>query len=201
MSDTAVEYLRAHCDALLAIGEGEHPRLDRVRYVIDPASGNIVIAARKELDSQPHLVLHVPEDCEGGLHILVEARVLGDCAAVDRFLICLGPPRDKASGTFYELTPVWAKQSGVVYSAEQVAIASPWAGLQGKLCATVNSDPRMLSELAREAGLSGEHAGGVKLVGVDPWGIDLRAPFGLARGSAQAARDLYAKVIAPHNIT
>jgi hypothetical protein len=188
--DLARNYLRSHCDALIAIGEGTvNRRLDRVRYVIDPVSGAPVIAACKGLHEEPELVLHVPEDGDHCLHLLVTAHPLEDCAEVDRYLICLGAPRDKSSSTYYLLTPGWAKFGRELLSAEDIVSPNPWAALQGKLCSAVNKDPEKLAKLTAATGLPADTP--TKLVGVDPLGFDLRAPYGLARGPADIANALY----------
>lgn len=188
---SAIQYLRSFCDAYLAVGASDSRRLDSVRYVIDPKTGVPVCAARKELHEAEELILHIPDDADTALHIQVTAQEIGDSAARDRYLICLGTPRDKASVCYYLLTPQWAKFNNETIAGEEILAVNPWESLQGKLCSSVNKEPQLLARLAQHAGVNPKDVPDIKLVGIDPDGIDLRGPLGVIRGTPQDARQLY----------
>ena len=172
----ALLHFRRHADGLLVASD----RIEPVRFVIDPHSGHPVMAVQPDLLEQDALTLHVPDDDDLALQMLGRPVALDPAvdARCDRFLICLGTPRGRNQRSWMMLEIDQVRFMGDVIEASEVVQPNPFAAGQAAACRRVNADIASLRRACQTAGASVESP---SLVGIDPLGADVRAPFGLVR--------------------
>lgn len=165
-------YLRSHYAGVVLVGE----TVFRRRFVVDPASGKVVLALSAAAGEAESVVFHVPDEHADGLHILVEPRVLPEGALSDRLLVYHG----RAEGTqFAMLEPLDAKWRGQGLELEQVLAPNPLVKDEPKLCRLINTTPDGPARLLRLLGARETHE--PLVVGIDPWGLDVRSRVGMTR--------------------
>jgi hypothetical protein len=192
----ALLHLRRHADGLL-VAAG---RIEPVRFVIDPASGHPVMAVQPDLVDADAPTLHVPDDDDLALQMLgspvrLDPAVDGRC---DRFLIHLGPPKGRNHHAWIMLAVEQVRFMGEVIDPGEVVQANPFAHAEAAACRRANAEPAALGRACLAAGAAVDAP---MLVGIDPLGADVRAPFGLVRiewpvapvASVDAALDLLLK--------
>jgi hypothetical protein len=172
----ALLHLRRHADGLLAAAG----RIEPVRFIIDPASGHPVMAVQPDLVDCDAITLHVPDDDDRSLQMLGAPLALDPAvdARCDRFLIHLGTPKGRHQRAWILLTVEQVRFMGDVIDAAQVVQPNPFASREPAACRTANADLPSLRRACRAAGADVESPA---LVGLDPLGADLRAPFGIVR--------------------
>lgn len=181
----AHRFLRRHLCGLANVGE----RFDVVRMVIDSKSGRITLAVHRDVMDEESLTLHLPNDDDDSLHMMGEFRELdSNCeASCDRYLMYFGAPIIETTGAKRPspAPPVWLEfvphtmkfECGMV-EADEVMVPNPLWREEGKLCKHFNAMPDVIAGACTKAGVE---VVGPKLVGVDPWGADVRASFGHVR--------------------
>ncbi len=172
----ALLHLRRHADGLLAAAG----RIEPVRFVIDPGSGHPVLAVQPDLVDCDSLTLHVPDDDDLALQMMGSPVALDPAvdARCDRFLICLGTPKGRHQRSWIILAVDQVRFMGDVIDASEVAQPNPFASDQAAACRRVNGDLAALRRACLAAGAAVESPA---LVGIDPLGADVRAPFGIVR--------------------
>jgi len=178
----AAIFLRTYCDALLRVDD----RLERVRYVVDPRSGSPVLPVLQDVLEAETVTLHIPDDGlehSDALHILARPLTVdaGTHPAPDRYLICLGPPRQRGASAWMTLTSPTAKFRGQMVETAELFIPNPFAATEGRACSTTNKTPLALRPACDRAGFTPAQLPDPRLVGLDPWGADIRAPLGIVR--------------------
>ncbi|GJM18547.1 MAG: hypothetical protein DHS20C14_07600 [Phycisphaeraceae bacterium] len=156
-----------------------------VRFVFDRADGSVVMAMDpRDTDAAEH-VLCVPDDSfdTHARALLACSRIDEHDPAVDLFAAYHGPER---SAAWVRGVIAFAKlASGDVVDGDDLAWANPLAGAQTALCRALNADPgRLRGACERAAGVAPEDP---FAVGVDPFGVDVRARFGVVRVAFSAA--------------
>ena len=148
-----------------------------IRFVIDGGTGRLVFPADGTMQGAENLVLFVPREQPEDDHELQLMLSAGPAteAAADRWRAYHGQPRVSAFGSF--------GIEGVKYDGEVVedAVSGPnaLAGVEGKLCKRLNADlPGLAAACVRAAGV---HVKDPLAVGVDEFGVDLKARFGIVR--------------------
>jgi hypothetical protein len=172
--DDALARLHRHHDAVLRIGD----RVEPIRFVIDPVTGRPVFPAPPGALQEETVTLHAPEDADDALHLMGALVELdpGSDGACDRYLI------------YFERAP-WArwaameieslKNLSTVLDGPEAMVVSPLRGVEPGICKRWNADPARVTALCRKfAGVAPDPA---LLVGVDPYGLDVRARFGIVR--------------------
>lgn len=162
-------------EGVLGIGE----RVERTQFVIDPLSGRPVFPAPPGVFDEEGITLHTPEDEPGSLMVLgrcVEIDPLRD-GACDRWLVYHGKARWSRWAAI-EIESI--KNTDTVLDQEEAQIESPLRAAEPALCKWVNQNHAdALREVCRRSvGTAPESA---LLVGVDPYGLDVRAHFGVMR--------------------
>lgn len=146
--------------------------------MIDPRSGNFLIAIVKDALEADDLILACPRDSfDTQIRISIELSNSITEEQTDRFTAYHLPSTTPllAVGKFD-----YAKlDSGEVVTPEQCSLINPLAGVMGPLCRTLNSDRSRLSSLCNL--LTGVAHDSPLAVGVDNTGIDIRASHGLVR--------------------
>jgi hypothetical protein len=167
--------LRRFYEGVLGIGE----RVERTLLVIDPSSGRPVFPAPPGVFEEESLTLHTPEDEPGALMVLgraVEIDPLRD-APCDRWLIYHGRAR-WARWAAIEIESI--KNTDTVLDRDEAQVPNPLLAAEAALCKWVNSmhAAALKGACARSLGTTPTSA---LLVGVDPYGLDVRVQFGVMR--------------------
>ncbi|MBX3390769.1 MAG: hypothetical protein KF691_15075 [Phycisphaeraceae bacterium] len=172
--DDPARFLRRHFSGTILSDEV----VLRRNFVIDPRSGEIVASLPPNVEEAQSVVLHVPDEADGALQLLVECRAL-DAArdgACDRLLIYHG----RSEGAkFVGLTPVDGKLNKKSFQIEKKFASNPLWADEPRICRVLNSDSGALRTLVKD--LSGREVIEPKAVGVDDIGLDVRTRTGLVR--------------------
>lgn len=169
--------LRQHHEGVLTF-EGV---AESVRFVLDPATGQPVLPVPTRAFDAEALSLFAPDDALDNPDCL---QLLATPALVD-------PERDEACDRFaaYFGKPLharWArlevqslKRLDHVIDGDLVRLANPLRRCEGALCRHANVSPELVARACeRQTGTKPEQP---LVVGVDPWGADVRARFGILR--------------------
>jgi len=181
----AVKHLHRHLQGLLRFGE----RIEPVRYVIDNATGRCVLAVHPDAIDVDSLTLHIPDEGDANLHLLARPTILDPARheSCDRFLIYFGPPIVETDATTRPtpIAPKWimletetAKHNGEMIDAADLEHPNPFRAAEPGACKRLNADPDVLRRACRHHGVDVPNP---RLVGIDPWGGDVRAAFGNVR--------------------
>ncbi len=148
------------------------------RFIYDGQSGEIVLAIDRAALDADEMVLFLPDDTfDAEASLLVHPRACDDDRWTDRHLAYHPDLRP----------PAWARaaidaaklRDGTVVPAERLALTNPLLTTEPALCKLLNADRARLRALVTlMAGVETEHP---TAVGVDRFGIDVRARFGLVR--------------------
>jgi hypothetical protein len=170
----ALRRLHRFFEGVLAIDE----RFERTNFVLDPATRRPVFPAPPGALEATDLTLHIPEDEPGALHLLgkpVELDPNRD-EACDRYLFYFGKPR---WSRFAAITIDHIKTVDLVIDGDEAMIENPLRRIEPTLCRLANRDPQAVATLCqRRANVNPSNP---KLVGIDPYGLDIRAEFGPIR--------------------
>ncbi len=146
--------------------------------MIDPRTGDFIVAILKDALEADDLVLACPRDSlDTLLRISIELSEDVTEEQADRFTAYHLPSATPllAIGKF-----VYAKlDSGEVVTPEECPLANPFVDSMGPLCRSLNADRGVLAGVCKL--LSGVDHESPLAVGVDPAGIDIRASYGLVR--------------------
>lgn len=177
--ETALLALRSHRQGVLFIAETATP----VRFVIDGRTGGLVLPLSGSLIHAPGAegepcTLMAPEESDEALQLLVAVAELEPHReeARDRWQAYHGPPR---VNRWAELTVESAKLGGEVFDGEPFVAPNPLRAAEAALCKRLNADRSALAEACRRA--VGMAPAEPVAVGVDPYGFDVRARFGVLR--------------------
>lgn len=171
---SALRYLRSH-----TLGALHFDALILKRAIaLDPITSDPVITAPPAVLTADHVVLHLPEESDDALQLLVEPVELNPDTdpACDRWRIYHGTPRDPR---FIRLEIQSARLRSAVFDADDLRLANPLANVEPRLCSLLNADLAALSAWCiRETNVTPTDP---RAVGIDPDGLDIRARFGIIR--------------------
>lgn len=173
--------------------------LDKVRFVVDPCGGVIVLPLPGVPVSET-LTLLVPDESDDSMQLLIDAAELDRSRddLCDRWRIYHGSPD---STRWFTLRPDSVKWEGRVYDGSEITQPTSFASAEARLCKLANADrPRLARVCQRLLRVAPAEP---LVVGVDPDGVDLRARFGITRlefptraADAAAAEQMLAALLA-----
>ncbi len=169
--------MRQHHEGVLRFGELVEP----VLFVLDPASGQPVLPVVGHALDFESVVLFVPDDSLSNpecLQISGSPRELDPQReeACDRHGAYFGRP---AHARWARLDVESVKRLDSVVDGDSVRLANPLRRHEGRLCKAANQhEAAIMHACERLTGVKPEHP---LIVGVDPWGADVRARFGVIR--------------------
>lgn len=174
--EDAYDYLRAHLSGRLRFDA------DRIDMRVAPApDGTLIASVMVAMLRAVDTVLELPDDSDDSMTVQVTLEELSetgpDGALCDRWSIYHGEPPDVRWARMHIDA---ARFRGHFIDGVGLARANPFATREPALCKEINEKYAAL--LAPAALATGEHKlAAPRLVGVDPWGFDLRAHMGIAR--------------------
>lgn len=148
------------------------------RFVIDGATGQLVLGADQTLLDAHEVVLCLPDDTfNADATLLVHHRPAEEDRWTDRHMAYHPDHRP----------PRWARavvdsaklNDGRFVEGERLDLLNPLLGVEPALCKRLNADPGALGALC--ALMAGVEPQAPVAVGVDRRGIDIRARFGIVR--------------------
>ncbi len=180
MSDAAWCFLRSNTTASVTFGENT---VD-VSYVIIP-DGRLVIPAMVAMLQPCDIVMYVPEymnDCME-MHVsLFQFKEVGeDGCFADRWRVYHGEPPD-TQWAFVDIDA--ARFHELFIDGETLCRSNPLADLEPSICKTLNAKQDVVRAVCKEKTTVDIQSPFV--VGIDPLGVDVRAPFGIVRVPADA---------------
>jgi hypothetical protein len=159
------------------LGMGE--LVERTLFVIDAVTGRPVLPAPAGIFEQDSITLHAPEDEPGALMVLGQAVEIDPAkdAAPDRWFVYHNKPR-KARWAAIEIESI--KNAEIVLDREDAQVHNPLLAAEPSLIRWVNQShaSQLRDACGRSVRTTPESA---LLVGVDPYGLDVRAHFGVMR--------------------
>jgi len=180
--DEAYGFLRAHLSGRIRF-DGE-----RVELRVAPApDGTLVAPVMVAMLRSVDTVLELPDDSEDGIQLQVTLAQIeesgADGALCDRWCIYHGEPPDVR---WARMTIEAASFHGHFVDGQALARPNAFAGAEPALCKRLNAE--RLDAVVRAAELTAGHRlTEPKVVGVDPWGVDVRSRLGIARIHAAEA--------------
>lgn len=167
-------FLRGNSTATFHFDE----RIEQIRYVI-AGDGSVFAPVPAVASEADQTILFIPNEQQDAMEVMVtldEPEV--DSPDADRWMIYHGKPLPGMLPTRMYIEA--AKYRLYVVDGEKLQHTNPLVSIEPRLCKEVNrSHLGGLKELCRI--MSNVDVDDPRLVGVDPWGLDVRAPFGIVR--------------------
>lgn len=169
----ALAFLRARFTGDLFMEEERKP----VRFVLDNQTGALVANVTNDALEAESLVLHVPEETDGAMQLLLSATKIDGAthASADRWRIHHGEAREAHWALF---TIEGGRFAGAVLDGEALMKPNALGALEPALCKRLNADKGALRRALAGAGHDVEAP---VCVGVDAWGLSVRARFAIVR--------------------
>lgn len=174
--EEAYDYLRAHLTGRLRFDA------DRLEMKVAPApDGTLVASVMVAMLRSVDTVLELPDDGDDSMTVQVtldEIKETGpDGALCDRWCIYHGEPPDVRWARMHIDA---ARYKGHFIDGLALTRPNPFAAREGALCKEINEHHAALLVPAAAA-IGGHKLVNPRLVGVDPWGFDIRGGLGVAR--------------------
>ncbi len=170
----AARILRREHDAVL-LADG---RVESCRFLLDDETGRPITCLPAAVVNADEHILFVPDESEGALQLLTIPEPIegGPRASCDRWMTYFGSP---PHARFVRYAIDCGRMGAAVFDGEALSIPNPLRSETGRLCNRFNRLRRELIELCRTAGCTAP--GPALLVGVDTFGIDVKARFSVLR--------------------
>jgi len=172
--DATLRRLRRFHEGLLRTDD----LVERVRFVTDPATGRLFLPVKPYIFESGSVTLHIPDDADDALHVAV-VPVPADPdrdAGCDRYLIYFGRA-EQARWAALDIESV--KHVDLVLDGPEAQHPNPLRSIEARACKKLNAAPHLIASLCRRrVGVECENP---LLVGIDPFGLDIRARFGIIR--------------------
>jgi hypothetical protein len=148
------------------------------RFMIDGSTGELILGVEQAILDAEDLVLFLPKDTfDAEATVLVHHRAADDDLWTDRHMAY--HPEDRPSRWARAVVDSVKLRDGEVIDGPRLALSNPLLVAEPALCKRLNAEPDRLGELcALMAGVRPEEP---VAVGVDRYGIDVRARFGIIR--------------------
>lgn len=153
------------------------------RFVIDDHSGRLILFAESEAREAESPALLIPEESEPEIELLLDtggAETAPTESQRDRWRAYHGAERRGEWGTASaESVRLRASPGPAVFDGPEVLGPNPLRADVARLIREANRRPSLLAMAVRAR--LGEVSTEPVAVGVDPWGLDVRARFGVVR--------------------
>jgi len=169
----ALDVLDASREGVLSIGGEQRIPL---RYVVAGADGRLVASVPVAALLAHELILHVPEETDDALQLLLSVEEIAESADTDRWQAHHGQPEHVRWGAMFIDS---AKHGPWVFDGDAMMRPNPLTAAEPALCKLANADKAALVRACqRYAGLVVPDP---VCVGADPRGLHIRARFGVVR--------------------
>lgn len=171
--------LRRHLESMLLF-DG-HASTGGVRFIIDDPSGRLVMAVEPVVLSASEFTLFVPEERDGAPQLMLSVAPADPAsgpwaAACDRWQIYHG--RTTLRG-WAVASIECARRGDDVIDADDLAVPNPLTAAGRELRERAGANPAaLIAACNRQAKVP---VADPVIVGIDPWGVDVRARFGIVR--------------------
>lgn len=148
------------------------------RFMVDGSTGELILGVEQAILDAESLVLFLPKDTfDAEATLLVQHRPAEDDQWTDRHMAY--HPEARPSRWARAVVDSVKLRDGEVVDGPRLGLSNPLLAAEPALCKRLNADPDDLGELcALMAGVRPEEP---VAVGVDRYGIDVRARFGIVR--------------------
>jgi hypothetical protein len=167
-----VRELRRHHEGTFVAAERATP----VRFVIDGATGRLVLPVEQWMLDHMDAVIFMPEERNDALQVHVELDATACGAGEDRWAAYHGAPRLRL---WAAARVVGLRREADVCDEREVCAANPLRTAESRLLRVLNAERGALSATCER--LAGVCVTDACAVGIDPFGIDVRARFGIVR--------------------
>jgi hypothetical protein len=174
-ADRAWAFLRNNSTASLSFGENN---ID-LSYIIIP-DGRLVIPAMIAMLQPCDMVMYVPEYADGCMEMHVSLEQFKEDGEnggfADRWQVYHGEPPD-TQWAFVDIDA--ARFHEMFIDGEILRRENALSTIERTLCKTLNENPDVIREICTAK--TNVEVTNPFVVGVDPLGVDIRAPFGIVR--------------------
>lgn len=172
--------LRRFREATLAFGDRRAP----ARFVIDRNDGRVVMPVEPSAFKHPEFTLYLPSESDCDATILLVPRKIDRpeaSEAVDRWSAYHGPIPDSIVWTTSAILGIKSTANPALAIMDESALTCPNAlgTPEFRLIRQANADRELLTRTARA--IAGIDLDDAQCIGIDPDGLDVRAPFGTVR--------------------
>ena len=169
--------LRLFHEGLLLFGDLH----ERVRFVLDPLSGQPVLPVPVYALEVDDLKLCLPDDAFENPECLQVSGIAKEInpnteEACDRHMAYFGKP---GHARYARIDVESIKRLDEVIDGDLVRLANPFRKHEGALCKFANVNPESIANTCQRT--LGTRPDKPMVVGVDPWGLDVRVTFGIMR--------------------
>jgi hypothetical protein len=180
-ADDAYAFLRAHLAGKIRFDS------ERIEIRVAPGpDGSLVASVMVAMLRAVDVVLELPDDSDDGMQVQVTLEQIEESgphgALCDRWCIYHGEPPDVR---WARMSVDAARWHGYFIDGSALTRENPFAAREPAACKALNASG--LEAVTRAAEAAGGHRlVNPKVVGVDPWGIDVRSTLGVVRIPAPA---------------
>lgn len=170
-----MRWLRAHHQGVMRSAD----RIEPVKFVLAPASGDPIAPVPGEIIDEGECVLVVPDEAESALQLMVrpvelDPHLEADC---DRWLIY--HVKARAATRWARLEILAARRFEHVLDPEQIRAVNPFAQAEARTLKGLNAQATLAADLVAQ--VTGSRPGQARFVGLDAWGVDVRTTLGVLR--------------------
>ena len=151
-------------------------RVEPCRFLLDDVTGRPITCLPAAVVCADEHILFVPDESEDALQLLTIPEPIEGGASCDRWMAYFGSP---PHARFVRYAIDCGRMGAAVFDGDALSIPNPLRSETGPLCNRFNRLRPELIELCRSAGCTAP--GSALLVGVDTFGIDVKARFGVLR--------------------
>lgn len=172
--------LRRFREATLAFNDRRAP----VQFVIDRATGRLVMPVEPAAARHADLTLYAPSESDCDITILLAPSPIPrpeGSEAVDRWSVYHGPALTAVTWTASRILGIksMTDTESTVMDEHALTIPNALGSAEFRIVRTANADRPLLARAARA--IAAIDLDDAVCVGADPDGIDIRAPFGIVR--------------------
>ncbi len=172
----ALEHSRAFLannhEAILELDEQTTP----THFIQDNTTGKIIAAVPAATFFAAQHVLHIPDLDDDALKLVITPEQIEDCAETDRLLAhCPEPNHLRFAACWIDS----ARHGPWVFDGDAFMQPNPLAQIEPEICKLLNADkPKLIALCDKRASTHVEHP---ICVAIDPYGLSIRARFGIVR--------------------
>ena len=163
----------AHCsDCVLQLDD----QTTETNFITDSATGHLIVAVPAATFFAAQHILHIPDLADDSLKLVVTPEEIEDCAQTDRLLAHFPDPHHLRFAQCYIDS---ARHGPWVFDGDAMMQPNPLAPIESETCKKLNADKAQLIKLCDK--FASRPVEDPTCVALDPWGLSIRARFGIVR--------------------